>query len=219
MINTVIFDFDGTLLDTLEDLTDSVNHIMDIHNYPKRTIDEIRSFIGNGIPTLIRRSIPADIDESTAEICTEEMKKYYKTHAKIKTKPYDGINELLSELKKRNIKTAVVTNKAEASAKLLCKEFFGDTFTVVIGDNGIDKLKPAPDNVFKAIKLLNSDKENILYVGDSDVDIITANNASLTSVGVLWGFRDKECLEKNGANYIISQPYELLNIIEKANNL
>lgn len=219
MINTVIFDFDGTLLNTLEDLTDSVNHMMRMHNYPERTIDEIRSFIGNGIPTLIRRSVPSDIDESVAQECTKEMKEYYKTHAKIKTKPYNGIDELLSQLQKRKIKTAVVTNKAEPAAKLLCKEFFGDIFNVVIGDNGIDKLKPAPDNVFKAIKLLDSNNENILYVGDSDVDIITANNASLTSVGVLWGFRDRECLEKNGANYIIGQPLELLDIIDNLNNI
>lgn len=216
MINTVIFDLDGTLLNTLEDLADSVNHIMALHGFPERTVDEIRSFIGNGIPTLIRRSVPAGTDEATAEICTAEMKEYYKAHARIKTEPYDGIAELLSGLKRRNIRTAVVTNKAEPAAKILCDEIFGDMFTAVIGDNGVDRLKPAPDNVLRAIKLLDSEKENILYVGDSDVDMVTAENAGLTSVGVLWGFRDRDVLTANGADYVISEPSELIDIIEKS---
>lgn len=213
MTDTVIFDLDGTLLNTLEDLTDSVNHIMALHGFPKRTLDEIRSFVGNGIPTLIRRSLPDGADEKTAEICTYEMKEYYQSHARIKTAPYDGIIELLNTLKAKNIKTAVVTNKAEPAAQALCDEIFGDVFTAVIGDNGIDKLKPAPDNVFRAVKILGSDNENILYVGDSDVDMETAKNASLTSVGVLWGFRDKATLIENGADHIVSEPSELIKII------
>ena len=216
MISTVIFDLDGTLLNTLEDLTDSVNHIMVLHGFPERTIDEIRSFIGNGIPTLIRRSVPKGTDEETAKTCTAEMKEYYKAHARIKTVPYDGISGLLNELKQRNIKTAVVTNKAEPAAKILCNEIFGDVFTTVIGDNGIDRLKPAPDNVIRAINLLQSEKENILYVGDSDVAMVTAENAGLTSVGVLWGFRDRDVLVASGADYVISKPSELLTIIEKS---
>lgn len=213
MIESVIFDLDGTLLNTLEDLADSVNHVLSLHGFPLRTVDEIRSFIGNGVPTLIRRSVPHGTDERTAEVCTAEMLEYYKLHSRIKTVPYNGITELLRELAYRKISTAVVTNKAEPAAKILCNEIFGDAFTVVIGDNGKDRLKPAPDNVFRAINMLGTEKEHILYVGDSDVDMITANAAGLTSVGVLWGFRAEKDLIENGAHHIIATPSDLLDLI------
>ncbi len=215
MIKAIFFDLDGTLLDTLEDLTNSVNYILWKHGMPERTIDEIRSFIGNGVPTLIARSVPENTDSETVKICVSEMMEYYKDHAEIKTKPYEGISELLEELAKRNIATAVVTNKAEEAAIILCKAKFGDIFDLVIGDNGKDKLKPAPDNVFRAMKKLNLEKNEILYVGDSDVDMITAKNAGLESVGVTWGFRDENILRENGADHIINTPAELL----KLNNL
>lgn len=215
MIKAIIFDLDGTLLDTLEDLTDSVNYILWKHGMPERTIDEIRSFIGNGVPTLIARSVPVNTNTETVNVCVSEMMEYYKDHAEIKTKPYDGITELLEELANRNIATAVVTNKAEEAAKILCKAKFGDVFDLVIGDNGKDKLKPAPDNVFRAMKTLNLEKNEILYVGDSDVDMITAKNAGLESVGVTWGFRDENTLRNSGAKNIIHTPLELL----KLNNL
>ncbi len=213
MIKAVIFDLDGTLLDTLHDLADSVNHILSLHGMPARTIDEIRSFIGNGIPTLIKRSVPSDTDITELDICIDEMQKYYKEHSDIKTKPYDGINELLERLNNKGILTAVVTNKAEESAKILCNRKFGDVFSVVIGDNGKDRLKPAPDNVFRALEFLDIQKNEVLYVGDSDVDMLTARNAGLTSVGVDWGFRDAETLKNNGADHIIYSPLELLNLI------
>ena len=212
MIKAIIFDLDGTLLDTLEDLTDSVNYVLGKHGMPERTLDEIRSFIGNGVPTLIARSVPAGTDPETVKICVDEMMEYYKDHAEIKTKPYDGIMELLDALKNQNIRTAVVTNKAEEAAIILCKAKFGDVFDIVIGDNGIDKLKPAPDNVFRALKELNLKKNEVLYVGDSDVDMITATNAGLESVGVTWGFRDENVLRNNGADNIINSPLELLNL-------
>lgn len=212
MIKAILFDLDGTLLNTLEDLTDSVNHILNTHGMPERTIDEIRSFIGNGVPTLIARSVPYDTDPEMIKICVDGMMEYYKDHADIKTRPYDGIPELLDNLKKKNIRIAVVTNKAEEAAKILCKAKFGDVPDLVIGDNGKDKLKPAPDNVFRALNELNLKKEDVLYVGDSDVDMITAKNAGLRSVGVTWGFRDENVLRKNGADHIISTPLELLNL-------
>lgn len=215
MIKAIIFDLDGTLLDTLEDLTDSVNYVLWKHGMPERTLDEIRSFIGNGVPTLIARSVPADTDPATVKICVSEMMEYYKDHAEIKTKPYDGIMELLDELKKRSLQVAVVTNKAEEAAKILCKAKFGNVLDLVIGDNGIDRLKPAPDNVFRALKELNLEKDEVLYVGDSDVDMITATNAGLESVGVTWGFRDENVLRNCGAKNIIHTPLGLL----KLNNL
>ena len=212
MIKAIIFDLDGTLLDTLEDLTDSVNYVLGKHNMPERTLDEIRSFIGNGVPTLIKRSVAENTDTETLSICVSEMMEYYKDHAEIKTKPYNGIPELLEELKNRNITTAVVTNKAEEAAIILCSKKFGNTLSCVIGDNGKDKLKPAPDNVFRALKELNTEKDEVLYVGDSDVDMITAENAGLTGIGVTWGFRDEKTLRENGADYIINSPDELLKL-------
>lgn len=212
MIKAVIFDLDGTLLDTLEDLTDSVNYILWKHGMPERTLQEIRSFIGNGVPTLIARSVPENTDKETVRICVSEMMEYYKDHAEIKTKPYDGITELLHELDKKNIASAVVTNKAEEAAKILCKAKFGDVFKCIIGDNGKDKLKPAPDNVFRALKELDLEKDEVLYVGDSDVDMVTAANAGLPSVGVTWGFRDENVLKNSGANHIIYNPLELLKL-------
>lgn len=213
MIKAVIFDLDGTLLNTLDDLADSVNHILSLHSMKNRTIDEIRSFIGNGIPTLIARSVEKNTEKSELAVCVEEMQQYYRAHSDIKTKPYDGINELLKNLKEKNILTAVVTNKNEESAKILCDRKFGNVFTAVIGDNGIDRLKPAPDNVFRATDILGVCKDEILYVGDSDVDIETAENSGLTSVGVSWGFRDADVLRECGANHIINSPEELLNLI------
>ena len=213
MIKAIIFDLDGTLLDTLHDLTDSVNHVLTSHNMKNRTVDEIRSFIGNGVPTLIVRSVPAGTPENTIAECVHEMAEYYKDHADIKTKPYDGIIELLEALKNRGLRTAVVTNKVENAAEILCNKKFGDIFDCVIGDNGKDRLKPHPDNVFRALDTLGCEKNEVLYVGDSDVDMITAQNAGLVSIGVTWGFRNEETLRKAGALHIVNKPCEILNIL------
>lgn len=213
MIKAIIFDLDGTLLDTLHDLADSVNHVLTNHSMKNRTVDEIRSFIGNGVPTLIARSVPAGTDEHTTAECVREMAEYYKDHADIKTKPYDGINELLETLKNKGIRTAVVTNKVENAAEILCNNKFGGVFDCVIGDNGKDRLKPHPDNVFRALDILGFPREEVLYAGDSDVDMITAKNAGLRSIGVTWGFRDEEILRENGADFIVHTPSEILKIL------
>lgn len=213
MIKAIIFDLDGTLLDTLHDLADSVNHVLTKHNMKNRTVDEIRSFIGNGVPTLIARSVPAGTDEKTTAECVREMAEYYKDHADIKTKPYDGICELLETLNTKGIKTAVVTNKVENAAELLCNRKFGNVFDCVIGDNGKDRLKPAPDNVFRALNQLGYDKKEVLYAGDSDVDMVTAHNAGLTSIGVTWGFRDEITLSNAGADFIVNKPCEILKFL------
>ena len=213
MIKGIIFDLDGTLLNTLNDLADSVNHVLRSNNMKERTVDEVRRFVGNGIPTLMKRAAEDGTDEKTLKKITDEMLLYYKDHARNKTAPYEGIPELIRELNAMGIKTAVVTNKAENAAKILCDSMFGNVFTAVIGDNGVSPLKPAPDNVLRAIDKMQLKKENILYVGDSDVDMETAKNAELISVGVLWGFRDREILEKAGADHIIEKPLELLNLL------
>ncbi len=213
MKDTVIFDLDGTLLDTLKDLTVSVNYSLKLNNMPERTIDEIRSFIGNGVPTLVRRSVSKDATAEQINKCIDDMRAYYSVHSTDYTVPYNGICEMLGILKDKNIKTAVVTNKLETVAQDLCKAVFGDVFTCVIGDNGIDKRKPAPDNVFRALKILGSSASDALYVGDSDVDMLTAENAGIESIGVLWGFRDKETLTQSGAKYIAKDTDELLSLI------
>ncbi len=213
MIKAIIFDLDGTLINTLEDLCDSVNHVLLSHGMPKRNIDEIRSFVGNGIPKLIERSVPDGTSTDTVSQCTKEMMAWYKDHANIKTAPYKGIREITEYLNSIDIKTAVVTNKAESAANALCDEIFGDVFTCVIGDNGENPLKPAPDNVYRAMNAMGTDEHSTLYVGDSEVDMQTAANAHLDSVGVLWGFRDEDVLKRNGAKYIISTPDEIKQFV------
>lgn len=215
MKDTVIFDLDGTLLDTLQDLTNGVNHALKLNNMPVRTIDEIRSFIGNGVPTLVRRSVVSGAPDDIVEKCINDMRTYYSAHSTDNTKPYDGICELISALNEKGYKTAVVTNKLEAVAISLCKDIFGDIFTCVVGDNGTDRRKPAPDNVFRALKIIDSTAEASYYVGDSDVDMITASNAGIESIGVTWGFRDKDTLIDSGAMYIAENTKELLDIIVK----
>ncbi|MCD7828003.1 MAG: HAD family hydrolase [Clostridiales bacterium] len=213
MIKAIIFDLDGTLINTLEDLCDSVNHVLALHGMPLHSLGEIRRFVGNGIGKLIERSVPESTDKNLVSICTAEMLDWYKDHAKIKTAPYEGVKELIEYLNKNGIKTAVVTNKAEAAAKALCNEIFGDVFTCVIGDDGKTPLKPAPDNVFRALNAVGADRETALYVGDSEVDMITARNSGLDSIGVLWGFRDEETLKNNGAKYIVSSPSDIKKLI------
>lgn len=214
MIKAIVFDLDGTLLNTLIDLTDSMNVVLENHGMKKRTVEEVRTFVGNGIPMLVKRAVEDSTDEQLLSICTKEMIDYYKTHNKIKTAPYEGIPDLLDELNDMKIALAVVTNKEESAAIALCREIFGDKFKAVIGDDGKNALKPAPDNVFRALEILGSKKEETLYIGDSEVDMKTAKNSGLKSVGVLWGFRSKSVLEENGADFIVSQPYEIKGLIK-----
>lgn len=186
----VIFDLDGTLLNTLEDLADSVNYVLEKHKFPKRTINEVRRFVGNGIYKLVERALPDGADEETVNICFEEFSAYYKSNMMNKTKMYDGIDELLTELNKANVKLAVVTNKADFAAQGLCKSLFGNRIDVVVGSNGIRENKPAPDNVLFALEKLDVSKEDAVYIGDSEVDAQTAINSNLDFIAVLWGFRD-----------------------------
>ena len=194
-IENVIFDLDGTLLNTLDDLRDSVNHVLSEHGMPQRTLPEIRSFVGNGIPALIRRSVPEGTDEETYNICLDEMLVYYAAHCDIKTAAYDGINALLRRLHEAGIGAAVVTNKEQTAAQTLCDAKFEGLIPLVIGGAPGRRFKPAPDGVLDAMKTLGADPASTVYVGDSDVDMKTAANAGLPAVGVLWGFRDREVLE------------------------
>lgn len=211
--NTTIFDLDGTLLNTLDDLADSVNCVMEAHRFPVHTRDEVRRFVGNGVPLLIERAVPAGTDRETYAQCLAEFKAHYEQNMCNKTGPYTGIPELLAALRDRGVRMAIVSNKFDAAVKGLCRRYYGEFIHVAIGERSDVRKKPAPDSVFTALRELGATAEEALYIGDSDVDIQTARNAGLTSVGVTWGFRDRELLEREGAHYIIDAPAQLLNII------
>ena len=211
--NTLIFDLDSTLLDSLDDLTDSINYTLNKLNYPLRTKEEIRSFAGNGIEKLLELSVPEKTSYDKFAKCLFIFKEYYSKNLMNKTKPYDGIMDLLKTLKEKNIKMAIVSNKFQEGVTDLNNYLFSEYIQVAIGKSPDMRKKPYPDSVLKAIDDLGSSKEECLYIGDSEIDIKTAKNANLKSVGVTWGFRNKKVLESLDADYIIESPEELLNII------
>lgn len=212
MYNTFIFDLDGTLLNTLDDLAASVNYALRTHGMPERTLDEVRSFVGNGVRLLMERAIPEGTDNPRFEETFATFRQYYMDHSLDKTLPYEGIPEMIHALKQRGCRLAVVSNKFYAATQELIRHFFPE-ITVAIGEHeseGIRK-KPAPDTVFEALRQLGVGKENAVYVGDSDVDLQTAHNSGLPCISVLWGFRDRDFLLAHGATTFISQPKELLS--------
>lgn len=211
--DAVIFDLDGTLLDTLEDLTDSVNFAMTLHGFPVRTIEEVRSFVGNGVARLIELAVPKGREHPQYEQCLADFRKYYAENVQNKTKAYQGIMELLAQLAKEEYKLAIVSNKFDLAVKELNTLYFAKYIDVAIGEAAGVAKKPAPDTVFKAMDELQVAREKTIYIGDSEVDVKTAKNAGVTSVGVTWGFRDQEVLEQEKADYIINRPEELLAIL------
>ncbi len=211
---TCIFDLDGTLLDTLEDLKNSVNYALLQKGYPERTVSQVRSFIGNGIPMLIKRAVPADTPEADFEETLAIFKAHYQIHLADNTCPYDGVPEALQTLKSNGIKLGVVTNKAHEAAVELVKKHFGNLIDVTIGQKMSLPTKPDPSSLFEAMNLLESDAENVLYLGDSDVDVLTAHNAGVDCMGVSWGFRDRELLVSAGAEYVIDNPQEIIKILD-----
>lgn len=213
MINTIIFDLDGTLLNTLEGLKNSTNFALKKFNCPEITLEQTRSFVGNGVQKLIERAIPNGEKNPDFEKCLNTFKEHYSKTMYQKTVAYDGIEDMLTELKRKGIKTGVVSNKFDTAVKELCKNYFDGLIIVAIGESPNVRKKPAPDSVLKAMEILGAKPENTLYVGDSDVDIQTAKNTNLKSVGVTWGFRDRELLEEEGADFIINTPCELLELI------
>lgn len=211
--DTVIFDLDGTLLNTLEDIADSANYSLTQSGYPGRTLEEIRSFVGNGLGHLMELCLPDGKDNPHYEKCIADFRRHYYGNMQNKTKPYDGILELLKQLSEDNFKMAVVSNKFDQAAKKLTQDYFGNYINVSIGDSENVARKPAPDPVYKALEELGSKAEKAIYLGDSEVDIETAKNSGLISVGAAWGFKGREFLKANGAEYVIDQPRELLNLI------
>ena len=212
MYHTYIFDLDGTLLDTLGDLAASVNFALRTHGMPEHSIDDVRRFVGNGVRKLMERAIPGGEKNPDFEATFATFRQYYMEHSLDTTRPYEGIYEMLSELKKRGCRLAVVSNKMMAATQELIRHFFPDTIEVAIGEHeaeGIRK-KPAPDTVQAALRQLGVGKEGAVYVGDSDVDIMTARNSGLPCISVLWGFRDRDFLLQHGAETFVSTPRDIL---------
>lgn len=210
-----IFDLDGTLLDTLDDLTDSVNHALEEFVFPTRTTAEIRSFIGNGAKMLISRAVPDGTDEATTLAVLNSYSEWYKTHSEIKTKPYDGIMDMLCELKKRGVRLALLSNKPDSAVQTLNKRYFDGIFDFAAGERAGIPRKPAPDAIFGLLKELGFDSTDAVYIGDSDVDIEVADNAGMNCISVCWGFQDREHLEERGAKRIASTAAELFDEIVK----
>lgn len=213
--NSVVFDLDGTLLDTLGDLRDSVNFTLEKNGLPKRTTEEIRSFVGNGIRLLIERSVPENTPSEITDQCFSDFKEYYKDHSAILTKAYDGIIDLMNELKSKGVKIAVVSNKADFAVKTLMEDYFSGLYDCAYGERAGVPRKPEPDSVFGAISEMGADAENTVYIGDSEVDVETSKNAKLPCIAVTWGFRDKEVLEGLSPEYIADSPRDILRIIER----
>ena len=210
---TAIFDLDGTLLDTLEDLYRAVNHALRDHGLPLRTRDEIRSFVGNGVELLVRRSLPVGYTEETAASVLSDFKTTYAAICKDNTKPYEGILPLLSTLRERGTRTAVVSNKFDAATKALCAEYFGAFVEVAVGERADIRKKPAPDTVLEALTALGASAAGAVYIGDSEVDIQTAKNCHMDCISVTWGFKDTDFLLANGAKTLAHTPDQLLGLL------
>ena len=212
--DTVIFDLDGTLLNTLEDLADAVNFVMREHQYPQRTIEEVRHFVGNGIRRLMELAVPENVSEAEFETVFEEFRSYYTDHCQIKTCAYEGIMPLLECLYEKGYAMAIVSNKNHAAVCELNEIYFKKYIDVAIGQKDGIRKKPAPDTVLQALKELGKDKETAIYVGDSEVDFATAENTGMDCALVTWGFRTVEELKEFQPVAFVDVPGQLLSILE-----
>ena len=206
----ILFDLDGTLLNTLEDLTDATNYALARFGYPERTLMEVRRAIGNGAANQIRKSLPEGTSEETVQQVLEVYKPYYTANCQIKTRPYEGVLQALEALKEK-YPVAIVSNKPDAAVKALCAEYFPDIYA--LGETPDCPRKPAADMVYKGMKAIGADR--CLYVGDSEVDVLTAKNAEVPCLCVLWGFRDKEEMTAAGGEHFCEDPEQLAQKIEE----
>ncbi len=208
-----ILDLDGTILNTLDDLADSLIHVLAQHGFPQHTVDEVRMMVGNGIFNLIKRALPNGTEQANVEAVYAEFNAYYKMHSADKTKPYNGITEMLEQLKAGGVKLAVVSNKADYAVQDLCVKYFSGFFYAVAGEkSGVPK-KPAPNGVNNILAELGIERNKSVYIGDSDVDLQTAANAEMDCIAVKWGFRDEKLLRECGAEAIVSSPDDIVKII------
>ena len=209
-----LFDLDGTVLNTLDDLADAVNAVLAANGMPQHTKDEIRLFVGNGIAKLIERAVPMGTGEDTFCKVLGDFKTYYGAHCAEKTAPYAGIPEMLASLRAHGVCTAVVSNKADFAVKALAPRYFGDLFDMALGEDVAKRpAKPAPDMIYHVLETLGATPDEAVYIGDSDVDVLTARNAGLPCIAVTWGFRDRACLENAGATLFADTSKELSDLI------
>lgn len=204
----ILFDLDGTLLETLADLTDAVNYALGQYGYPERTLEQVRLAVGNGAERLIRLSLPGSAADLLVQQVLATYQRYYADHCQVKTRPYEGVLEALDILKKR-FPIGIVSNKPDIAVKPLCADYFGDVYA--LGETPDCPRKPAPDMVQKAMAEIGVD--TCIYVGDSDVDVITANNAGVPCLSVLWGFRDRTCIEAAGGTHFCEDPKDLAQVL------
>lgn len=216
-ISYVIFDMDGTILNTIDDLCDSVNYMLTKLNYPNKTLAEVTSYVGNGIAKLVERVLPQGYTSEEFTVAFDVLKSHYAANNNNKTAPYDGILETMEDLRNCDISMAVVSNKYDEGVKELSKQVFGDYLSVAIGESESVKPKPLPDGVYLAMRELGASFDNTVYIGDSEVDYATAKNSGLEFIGVTWGFRSRELLESLGAKYIVDKPCEIIKVLSKLN--
>ena len=212
-IKTVIFDLDGTLLYSLEDLKDSVNFVVKKHGFREYTIDEVREAIGNGVRLLMERILPKDIDKNLFEECLSEFKENYSKNMYNKTKPYDGILDMLKALREEGYKIAVLSNKFDSAVKELSNKYFGELVDLAVGQKDGVKEKPSPLGIQEIAKELDTDIEACIMVGDSEVDIQTANNAGIDCISVTWGYKNIDFLYDNGATKLVYTPEDILELL------
>lgn len=204
----VLFDMDGTLLDTLADMAAAVNHILSVHGYPLRTVEEVRAFVGNGARKLMERALPPDVTGDAFEALLEEYRQWYEAHACVKTAPYPGVPAVLAALHRAGVRCAVVSNKPDGATRELAARFF--PVLPAFGQQDGIPAKPAPDMVYHALAELGVEASAAAYVGDSEVDVALARNAGLPLVAVSWGFRGREALEEAGAALVVDDAATLL---------
>ena len=214
-IKAVIWDLDGTLLNTLDDLAASVNAALAMNGMPLRSTEEVRAFVGNGIRNLMMRAVPGGEANPAFDKALEDFTRHYGAHSRDRTRPYDGILEMLDRLSAVGVKHAIVSNKIDFAVKELSRAYFGERMCAAIGDDPSRARKPAPDSVLAAMREMGVTAQETVYVGDSDVDVLTARNAGVPCVAVLWGFRDEACLRAAGAERLARTPDELREIIER----
>ncbi len=214
MIRAVLFDLDGTLLNTLDDLADAVNYALQQEGYPTHEVEKYKYFVGSGVHNLLLRALPANNStDAVAQKLRVHFNAYYGQHSQDKTCPYDGIPTLLQQLQQQGIKTAVVTNKYDAGAQALVKEYFGPLILATYGQKEGVPIKPHPAQVRLAMQKFGVEPNECLFVGDSDVDMLTGANAGNIPVGVLWGFRTKAELVSSGAKHTVSHPNQILDLV------
>ncbi len=216
-MKAIIFDLDGTLLDSLQDLWLSTNHALGACGMPQRSLSEVRRFVGNGVGMLIHRAVPEGTKPEVEAHCLKLFRQHYVAHCQDHTCPYDGVNEMLEALAARGLKLGIVSNKLQAGVTELWETWFRESVTVAVGEGDGLRRKPSPDMVNRALSILGVKSSEAIYVGDSDVDLLTARQANMPCISVLWGFRSREFLLNEGATMMVNKPDELVTLIDHIN--